>query len=317
MAESRDVPVYLFTGFLEAGKTKFIQETLEDKRFNTGEKTLLLICEEGIEEYAPDQFAADGVQIRTLETEADLNENNLVKFLNETKAERVVIEYNGMWMLDKLFQEMPENWIIYQEYSFYDANTFLAYNQNMRQLVYDKLKSADCVVFNRYREGMDRMPLHKVVRGVSRRPDIFYELPSGDAIVDDIEDPLPFDKEAPVIEIKDEDFALWYRDLSEDRDAYDGKTVRVKGITGASGALEGNDFIFGRAVMTCCVEDIQMAGLVCEWHGVKPAKRSWVIVTAKIRIGMSRAYGSKAGPILVVSKIEGAAPPEQEVATFY
>ena len=133
-----------------------------------------------------------------------------------------MIEYNGMWMLDQLFQEMPENWIIYQEYSFYDANTFLTYNQNMRQLVYDKLKSADCVVFNRYREGMDRMPLHKVVRGVSRRPDIFYELPSGDAIVDDIEDPLPFDKEAPVIEIKDEDFALWYRDLSEDMNGYDG-----------------------------------------------------------------------------------------------
>ena len=317
MAESRDIPVYLFTGFLEAGKTKFIQETLEDKRFNTGEKTLLLVCEEGIEEYAPDQFAADGIQIRTLETESDLNENNLVKYLNETKAERVVIEYNGMWMLDKLFQEMPEHWIIYQEYSFYDANTFLTYNQNMRQLVYDKLKSADCVVFNRYREGMDRMPLHKVVRGVSRRPDIFYELPSGDAIVDDIVDPLPFDKDAPVIEIKDEDYALWYRDLSEEMPSYEGKTVRVKGITGASGVLAGSDFIFGRQVMTCCVEDIQMAGLVCEWHGVKPAKRSWITVTAKIRIGKSKAYGSKTGPILVVSKIEGAEEPEQPVATFY
>ena len=83
MAENKDIPVYLFTGFLEAGKTKFIQETLEDKRFNTGEKTLLLVCEEGIEEYSPDQFAADGVQIRTLESEADLTEDNLVEYLNE------------------------------------------------------------------------------------------------------------------------------------------------------------------------------------------------------------------------------------------
>ena len=46
-----DLPVYLFTGFLDAGKTRFIQETLEDKRFNNGEKTLVLICEEGVEEY--------------------------------------------------------------------------------------------------------------------------------------------------------------------------------------------------------------------------------------------------------------------------
>ena len=42
--QENDVPVYLFTGFLEAGKTKFIQETLEDKRFNSGEKTMLLLC---------------------------------------------------------------------------------------------------------------------------------------------------------------------------------------------------------------------------------------------------------------------------------
>ena len=45
-----EIPVYLFTGFLEAGKTRFIQETLEDERFNAGERTLLLLCEEGVEE---------------------------------------------------------------------------------------------------------------------------------------------------------------------------------------------------------------------------------------------------------------------------
>ena len=46
MAKQRDIPVYLFTGFLEAGKTKFIQETLEDRRFCNGERTLLLVCED-------------------------------------------------------------------------------------------------------------------------------------------------------------------------------------------------------------------------------------------------------------------------------
>lgn len=46
-----NIPMYVFTGFLESGKTKFIQETLEDERFNAGEKTLLLVFEEGEEEY--------------------------------------------------------------------------------------------------------------------------------------------------------------------------------------------------------------------------------------------------------------------------
>ena len=70
MNENRDVPVYLFTGFLEAGKTKFIQETLEDKRFCNGERTLLLICEEGEEEYAPEQFADPNVVMAVVEDQS-------------------------------------------------------------------------------------------------------------------------------------------------------------------------------------------------------------------------------------------------------
>ena len=48
---ANEIPVYLFVGFLESGKTKFIQETFEDPNFDSGDKTLLLICEEGEEEY--------------------------------------------------------------------------------------------------------------------------------------------------------------------------------------------------------------------------------------------------------------------------
>ena len=70
MSNDKNIPVYLFTGFLESGKTKFIQETLEDKRFCNGEKTLLLVCEEGEEEYAPEQFASDTVKIRVIEDDA-------------------------------------------------------------------------------------------------------------------------------------------------------------------------------------------------------------------------------------------------------
>ena len=79
--EQRDMPVYLFTGFLEAGKTKFIQETLEDKRFCNGEPTLLLVCEEGEEEYAPDEFAKGGIQIRVIEDQSELTTENLLRFV--------------------------------------------------------------------------------------------------------------------------------------------------------------------------------------------------------------------------------------------
>ena len=314
----KDVPVYLFTGFLEGGKTKFIQETLEDRRFCNGEKTLLLICEEGEEEYAPEQFATDTVQIRVVEDQKDLTRENLEKWLTETKSERVVVEYNGMWMLDVLYNAMPENWMVYQEFMFADSTTFLSYNSNMRQLVYDKLKSAELVVFNRFDEKtVDKMAFHKIVRGASRRADIAYEAKNGKVVYDDIEDPLPFDLNAPIVEIGDDDFALFYRDMADEPKKYDGKTVRFKCRCLVRKKLPANCFVVGRHVMTCCVEDIQFAALVCQWDKADTVKDdSWMILTAKVNFKFHRAYNRR-GPVLSYISAESCEAPEQPVATFY
>ena len=228
MEQEPDIPVYLFTGFMDAGKTKFIQETLEDKRFDTGERTLLIVCEEGEEEYAPDQFAGKKVMIRLAEDEGEFTEDLLYQWQVDTGAERVLIEWNGMWMLDTLYQAMPPRWVVAQEFMFAEAESFLLYNTNMRQLVYDKLKSCELVVFNRFDPKQDIMPFHKVVRAANRSCDIAYEDAQGKVRYDDIEDPLPFDKNAPVIDVADRDYALWYRDLNEELQSYHGKTVHFK-----------------------------------------------------------------------------------------
>ena len=317
MSKTKDVPVYLFTGFLEAGKTKFIQETLEDRRFCNGERTLLLVCEEGEEEYAPDQFADKSVFIRVVESQDQLTGENLSRWLRETRAERVVIEYNGMWMLDLLYSAMPEGWMVYQEFMFADATTFLSYNSNMRQLVYDKLKSCELVVFNRFNGSMDKMDYHKIVRAVSRRCDIAYEYVGGKVEYDDIQDPLPFDLNAPIVEIGDDDYAEWYRDMSEEPKKYEGKTVRFKCRALVRKKLPEKTFIVGRHVMTCCVEDIQFAGLVCQWEGADTVQDdSWMILTAKINFKFNRAYGKK-GPVLSYIDATLCDAPEQPVATFY
>ena len=318
MSKNKDVPVYLFTGFLEAGKTKFIQETLQDKRFCNGERTLLLVCEEGEEEYAPDLFADPSVYIRIVEDQSELTQENLSRFLSETKASRVVIEYNGMWLLDVLYGAMPEGWMVYQEFMFADANTFLTYNANMRQLVYDKLKSAELVVFNRFNKAtMDKMEFHKVVRGASRRADIAYESADNKVEYDDIEDPLPFDLDAPIVEIGDDDYAEWYRDMSEDSAKYEGKTVRFKCRALVRKKLPSQTFIVGRHVMTCCVEDIQFAALVCQWDKADTVKDdTWMTLTARINFKFNRAYGKK-GPVLTYIDAVPCEAPEQPVATFY
>ena len=248
--QAPDVPVYLFTGFLEAGKTKFIQETLEDSRFHKGERTLLLLCEDGEEVYEPDRFCAGNVYVRNIDEESELTRDYLLALQDELHPERVLVEYNGMWMLDSLYGSLPENWAVAQEFLFCDATTFVSYNANMRQLTVDKLKSTELVVLNRFQDSMDRMEMHRIIRAISRRCDIAYEYTDGKVVYDDIEDPLPFDVDAPVIEIEDRDYALWYRDMSEAPKKYDGKTVEVKCRCLVRKNVPKGCFIAGRHIRT-------------------------------------------------------------------
>lgn len=313
MAKKKDIPVYLFTGFLDAGKTRFIRETLDDPRFNNGERTLLLLCEQGEEEYGDWK----NIFVEPIDEPEDVNPENFTALLEKHSAERVLVEYNGMWMLDDLFRALPEGWLVYQEFMFADANSFVSYNANMRQQVYDKLKSCELAVFNRCSENVDKMAIHQIVRAVSRRCDIAYEAPDGSVSYDEIEDPLPFDIDADVIDIADRDFALWYRDLGEEMDKYEGKTVHFKGLVAQSPLLQSDCFVIGRMLMTCCEADTQYVGLVCRWPQAKAlGKGSWVDVTASIEIKWHKGYGRK-GPVLTATAVEAAESPNQPVATFY
>ena len=251
----------MFTGFLEGGKTRFMQETLEDERFNSGEKTLLLQCEEGIVELDPSRFPGGGknILIQEIDSPEQINADYLNELAKKAKAERVLIEYNGMWNLNDLAQAMPENWIVYQEFMFADARCFLSYNANMRSLMVDKLMTAELIVLNRATPDLDKMEIHKVIRGVSRRVNIAYEYPDGRVEYDEIEDPLPFDVNADPIVIEDSDYALWYRDMSEEMEKYSGKTVRFKALIAKNAKMPDNMFVAGRHVMTCCVQDIQLS----------------------------------------------------------
>ena len=177
----QEIPVYLFLGFLESGKTKFIQETFEDERFDSGERTLLLVMEEGEEEYDSSRFAVRDFAVETLDPE-ELTQDTLEYLERKHRAERVVIEYNGMLELQKFFDAMPESWAIAQVMTFFDATTFLQYNANMRQLVFDKVQYADMVVFNRFRGEYSKEEYHKIIRAMTRRPGIVYEYLGGELI---------------------------------------------------------------------------------------------------------------------------------------
>lgn len=312
-----EVPVYLFTGFLEAGKTKFIAETMKDPNFNDGKrKYLIILCEDGEEELDPEDLG-DNVSFAHFDEEQALTVDRLSAMQKRAGAEVIIVEYNGMWKLDSFYNVLPENFLVYQEIMIADSTTAAVYNANMRSLVVDKLTSCEMVVFNRVSDSTDKLELHKLVRGVSRKANICFEDMNGEVEFDTIEDPLPFDLNATVVEIKDEDFAIFYRDLTEEYPKYDGKTLRFKGIVALDSALPQGNFAIGRHIMTCCADDIAYRGVVAKGMGnLKLKTRDWVTVEGKISEEYSKLYRGR-GPVLTVTKIERADKPTQEVATFY
>lgn len=312
-----EIPVYSFTGFLDSGKTKFIQETLEDPRFNAGERTLLLVFEEGEEEYDFSTYPNKNVYLEVLDQQT-VTAKDLQALQKKYKAQRVVAELNGMQQVGDLYMRFPENWVVAQEVMFADSTTIMTYNANMRNLVMDKLVGAQMVVFNRLTPGADVMPFHKLARAASRRIDILYDYIDGTTSFDDIEDPLPFDINAPVIQVKDEDYALWYRDVSEEPQKYDGKTVCFKAQVAMLRRDKNGMFAPGRFVMTCCVEDIQFCGIPCRYAEASTlVSRGWVMVTAKVSAEKHPLYKGEVGPILTaIEVVKNVQPAEPDVATF-
>ena len=311
------LPVFLFTGFLDGGKTTFLQSMLEDPNFNEGQRTLVILCEDGEEELNPARFSINNVTIQKVNDQSELTQGNMILWGRKAAASRIMIEYNGMWQMNDLFDRLPENWGIAQETLLIDASMISAYNANMRQLVVDKLTTAELVIFNRVEPEQDRMELHKLVRGVSRGAQIVYDLTDGTSEEDNIEDPLPFDVNADIIEIADSDYALFYRDLIDEPAKYEGKTVRYKGLCANNMRMPKDTFLAGRHIMTCCEADIAYCPLVCRFDRAKSVRhKSWGIVEGRINEKFSNIYGKK-GPVLTVSSFSPAEQPEQPVATFY
>jgi len=313
-----DVPIYLVTGFLESGKTTFLQGVLGDPDFSQGERTLLIVCEEGIEEY--DQKILGSANANTtmvvVEDKEDLTPSFLQQLQNKYFPERVLIEYNGMWnTADFIDLKLPSSWLLYQIIAQIDASTFELYLNNMRSIMMETIKAADTVVFNRCDENTNRNSLRRTVKAVNRPANIVFESEQG--VMDDPEDEvLPYDINAPIIDICDDDFGLWYMDVTEYPEKYDGKTVRIKGKVYKSTRLPRNSFVPGRIAMVCCADDAQMIGFICKSDNITRLKKNaWVTVTATIRLEECAAYKG-IGPVLYAISVEDAEEPEDEIAYF-
>lgn len=311
--KKKEIPVYLFTGFLESGKTKFIAETLKEGQFKDGNKTLYIICEEG-EEEIPQKVLNDNMFITcVIDSEEDISAGTFLKLDHDHDPDRVMIEYNGTWDPDNIIEAFPEHWLMAEGICTIDASTYEEYLANMKQMMTRQFTYADLVIFNRC-DMTQNLPMFKrTVRALNRRSQVVFEMKDG-TINNNIKEELPYDINSDVIEVGDDDYGIWYIDVFDNLDSYDGKTVKFKGIVYKPKKGREDVFVPGRFAMTCCAADIQFVGFPCKWDGAKQLKdKTPVFVTA--HIGCTETPEGKA-PVLYADAVEISDPPEEEVVYF-
>ncbi len=315
-----EIPVYLVVGFLEGGKTTFLKETLESEEFTSTEKSLLITCEEGEIEYEESFLNKVNTALEVIEDQEELTLERLDEFKKKHNPDRVLIEYNGMWQLEPLMNmELPKDWTIVQIINIIHAETFPLYLNNMRSLVMEEFTNADMIIFNRCEEDTPGASYLRNIKAVNRRAGVYFETKNGKPL--EVEEELPFNLDADVIDIEDIDFGVWYIDAMEESQKYDGKTVRFKGLVYKSKKFAKGTFVPGRFAMTCCADDIAFFGFVCkagkEHHDIVESlqSREWVTVTAKVRHEFCKDYMRK-GPVLYPISIERAEKPKEELIYF-
>ncbi|MGN0352753.1 MAG: GTP-binding protein [Roseburia sp.] len=310
-----EIPVYLFTGFMDSGKTTLIKETLLENGFAEQGKSLIICCEDGDEEYSEEELKRINTQVAYIESEEEFTGEKMQELQNAYLPDQIFIEYNGTWGMDIILEmKMPKGWVIVQSLATADATTFDMYLSNMRAMIMEQLFAADVVIFNRCDDNTDRGKYRRSVKALNRKAQIVYE--RADGTIDDRPEELPFDISGDEIEITDADYAIWYMDALENPKKYEGKKVSFLALVYNPDKLKKGIFVPGRFAMTCCVEDVTFIGFKCKYEEEEQIPhKSWIKITAEVRVEFAREYKGK-GPVLYPVSIEKAEKPEDELVYF-
>jgi len=319
-SEEDEIPVYFFYGFMDSGKTTLVKETLFENGFADDlDRFLLIVCEDGEEEYDEKAINAIGGTLVTIENEEDFTEENLQKLTDAYKPEAVFIEYNGTWEVGPIYEmDGPKDWTIVQALATVDATTFEMYMLNMRTMMSEQLFKADVVIFNRCPDDVKKAKFRANVKSVNRRAQIVYLREDG--TIDDRPEELPFDINTDPIEITDADYALWFSDCMDHPEKYNGKDVHFTALVynpkEGKGKLKPGTIVPGRFAMTCCVQDIQFLGMKCKYpKSDEIGHKSWIDLTAKVKNEFAKEYRGK-GPVLYPLEIKPTNKPEDELVYF-
>lgn len=298
------LPVFVINGFLEAGKTQFMKFTMQQEYFRTDGNTLLIVCEEGEEEYDEGLLESTHTTAKYIDDINDLTLQKMEELTKEVNPERILIEWNGLWEQDKL--EIPDIWFINQMITIFDTSTLDLYikNKDLKAYMGKMLRNSELVICNRA-DDIDEDTLsayHLQIKAMAPNAEIIFEGEEGE-ITGDFSINLPYDLDDAKLVIKPEDYGIFYVDTMDRPEKYDGKEVEFTAQVVRPNGIDDDILITGRRAMTCCEADIQFLGFVCKYKGAKNFKnKDWVKVKGKIKFEMNKQYRAK-GPVIYATEV--------------
>ena len=113
-------------------------------------------------------------------------------------------------------------------------------------------------------------------------------------------DSLKLPKDSEVIEVKPEDYGIWFFDMKDNPERYRGKIVDFTACIMKSSRFEKDCFVPGRMAMTCCEADMTFIGFIAHAKELSAFENhAWVRLKAKVDIRLRQEYQGE-GPFLEV-----------------
>lgn len=311
-----EIPVYLFSGFMDSGKSTLIRETLVEGDFGEGGRTLLILCEDGEVEFDETELEKVNTRMVMIEEEEAFTSAKLKELQLAYQPDQVFIEYNGTWQMATFLEmDLPKDWILVQSLATVDATTFEMYLANMRAMIMEQLFAADVVIINRCEDDTPKGKFRRAIKALNRKAQIAYERSDGMIDENDMEE-LPYDLNQEIIDITDMDYGIWYMDALDDPKKYEGKKVRFLALVYRPEKMKKEVMVPGRFAMTCCVDDIAFIGFKCRYDkAAEIPHKSWVTITAEMKHEFALEYKGK-GPVLYALDVQPAEKPEDELVYF-
>lgn len=319
MNEENFVPVFVFTGFLESGKTTFIKnEWLKEDIFHDGSKTVLILCEEGVEEFNKEKLAKSNITLITLDDTSQFTEEFLFNIDKQYKPNNVIIEKCTSQTVEEMFSfDYPQDWGIADIVTLIDASTFDMYSKNMGKMMLQQYQYSSIVVFNRCDENTSKQKFRANIKASNPQASIYFQNINGD--IEQFEGELPFDYNKDSIELEDIDYGLFYIDLMDNPQRYENKTITFNAQCVQPKGFPKTAFASGRKAMTCCADDVQFLKLLCLAENVKVPKFKpwdWLKITGIMNLHALPENPNEPMPVLTITKIEKSKPAQSELVYF-